>query len=183
MNQTQRCSQIITHHMNLTFSLPCFSSFFSLHQYHYFLLFISNRKGSGSAFMFHHSVLKIFSNLFVSHLIAFSLSHTIMSNYKAAVVLQPESLYYFVSELLLPTGMIWTRLFNTITSASAQNITQKIKQTMTFKSITFQVSRVCYTTDIYTNNNWITDKSTVKVVLTCVNKTKYSWYFTTKYTV
>lgn len=75
---------------------------FSLHQYHYFLLFISNRKGSGSAFMFHHSVLKIFSNLFVSHLIAFSLSHTIMSNYKAAVVLQPESLYYFVSELLLP---------------------------------------------------------------------------------
>lgn len=63
---------------------------------------ISNRKGSGSAFMFHHSVLKIFSNLFVSHLIAFSLSHTIMSNYKAAVVLQPESLYYFVSELLLP---------------------------------------------------------------------------------
>lgn len=112
---------------------------FSLHQYHYFLLFISNRKGSGSAFMFHHSVLKIFSNLFVSHLIAFSLSHTIMSNYKAAVVLQPESLYYFVSELLLPTGMIWTRLFNTITSASAQNITQKIKQTMTFKSITFQV--------------------------------------------
>lgn len=75
---------------------------FSLHQYHYFLLFISNRKGSGSAFMFHHSVLKIFSNLFVSHLIAFCLSHTIMSNYKAAVVLQPESLYYFVSELLLP---------------------------------------------------------------------------------
>lgn len=102
MNQTQRCSQIIAHHMNLTFSLLCFSSFFSLHQYHYFLLFISNRKGSGSAFMFHHSVLKIFSNLFVSHLIAFSLSHTIMSNYKAAVVLQPESLYYFVSELLLP---------------------------------------------------------------------------------